>query len=183
MAASFHDMIGYVHELASATAAVADGDLTVEVTPRSERDVLGTAIAKMVINLRSLVGQVRDSADRVVESGSQLATTAGQAGQAVQQVTEAVQHVAQGAGEQATSADSTRQSVDELLRVIDEVARGSQEQALSVANVTTTTERMADGVEEVATNAQAVASTSQQTRDAATRGAAAVRDSLRPTVQ
>jgi methyl-accepting chemotaxis protein len=178
MADSFHDMIDYMQDLASATTAVADGDLTVEVTPRSERDVLGTAIAKMVTNLRDLVGQVRDSADRVVESGAQLATSTGQAGRAVQQVTEAVQHVAAGAGEQATSAETTSRSVEELLRVIDEVARGAQEQALSVSNVSTTTERMADGVEEVATNAQAVASTSQQTRDAATRGAAAVRDTV-----
>jgi methyl-accepting chemotaxis protein len=52
----------YLRESAAVAERVAGGDLTVEVRPRSERDVLGNALAAMAENLRSLVGSVADSA-------------------------------------------------------------------------------------------------------------------------
>jgi two-component system sensor histidine kinase/response regulator len=50
--------------LASAATAVARGDLSVEVQPASEKDVLGLAFAHMVANLRELVGRLEDTEER-----------------------------------------------------------------------------------------------------------------------
>src|SRR4051794_24290412 len=60
MAAAFERMIAYVRDAAGAAERVAANDLTVGVTPRSERDVLGQALAAMAANLRTAIGQVAD---------------------------------------------------------------------------------------------------------------------------
>jgi methyl-accepting chemotaxis protein len=68
MARAFESMIGYVKDMAAAAEQIADGDLSAEVQPKSERDVLGNALAKMIANLRSLIGAVRDAAGNVSSS-------------------------------------------------------------------------------------------------------------------
>jgi len=42
LATTFNNMVAYLKEMASVSMAVAEGDLTVEVVPRSKRDTLGT---------------------------------------------------------------------------------------------------------------------------------------------
>jgi methyl-accepting chemotaxis protein len=179
MAASMRETIGYVREMAGAADAVADGDLTVEIQPRSEQDVHGTAIASMIGNLRSLVGEVKDGADRVVSSGEQLAAATAESSRAVQHASSSVAQVADGADDQARIAHSTRDSVSQLLGAIDQVASGAQHQTVAVCQTSSTAQQMAAGVEEVAETAQAVASASQQTRVSAERGAEAVRATVK----
>src|SRR5208337_3407896 len=47
LATTFNNMVAYLKEMASVSMAVAEGDLTVEVTPRSKRDTLGNAFLRM----------------------------------------------------------------------------------------------------------------------------------------
>ncbi|HLH24503.1 MAG TPA: methyl-accepting chemotaxis protein [Chloroflexota bacterium] len=178
MAAAFGRMIAYQQEIAGVATAVAGGDLTRQVTPKSERDVLGVAFRDMVTNLRGLVGQVQHSAEGLAGTSQQLGAAAGQTSGAVQQVTTAVQQVARGAQEQSTSAQTSNESVEQLLQAIDQVARGAQEQAQAVAGASATTVQMAAGVEQVAANAQRVAAASEQTRASAEQGARAVQETV-----
>jgi hypothetical protein len=57
MAQAFGRLIEYVKGIAGSDDRIARGDLTVEVEPKSERDMLGNAFSAMVANLRDLVGQ------------------------------------------------------------------------------------------------------------------------------
>jgi len=57
-------MVAYLKEMASVSMAVAEGDLTIEVAPRSKRDTLGNAFLRMSHGLQDLVRTTRDSADR-----------------------------------------------------------------------------------------------------------------------
>src|SRR5258707_29928 len=47
LATTFNNMVAYLKEMASVSMAVAEGDLTVEVVPRSKRDTLGNAFLRM----------------------------------------------------------------------------------------------------------------------------------------
>jgi methyl-accepting chemotaxis protein len=179
MAASVRATVEYVREMSDAANAVAAGDLTTYVEPRSEQDVLGTAIATMIGNLRELVGDVKVGADRVVSSGEQLAGATAESSRAVQHASGAVSQMAAGADAQARIADRTRDSVSQLLGAIEQVATGAQHQARAVSQTTETAAQMAQGVEQVAETAQAVASASYQTRASAERGAEAVRATVR----
>jgi methyl-accepting chemotaxis protein len=178
MADAFRRMIAYQKEMASVATAVAAGDLTRQVEPKSERDALGIAFRDMVTNLRALAGQVQQSAEGLAGTGEQLGAAACQTSGTVQQVTNAVQQVAQGAQEQSNSARGSHESVEQLLQAIDQVARGAQEQARAVAGASATTEQMAASVEQVAENAERVAAASQQTKVSADLGARAVRETV-----
>ena len=125
VAGSVRQTVEYVQEMAAAAHAVAGGDLTVTVTPRSERDVLGTAIASMVTCLRTLVSEVADGAERVVDSGERLTASTGEASRAAEQVGGAVARATAGVEEQSHTAQDISESVSQLLAAIDQVARGA----------------------------------------------------------
>ena len=157
MAASFREMIVYQQEMAGLAGAIARGDLTQSIEPKSERDQLGTAFHEMIRSLRDLVGQVQTSAISLAETSAQLGSAAAQTGSAVQQVTMAVQNVASGAQETSRSAQETTGAVSQLSQVIDGIARGATDQARQVQTTSATATQMAAGIEQVAANATQVA--------------------------
>ena len=65
-AAAFREMIAYLDEMAAAARSIAAGDLAVEVTPKSERDALGTAFEAMSSELRAALGD-RSCLEALVE--------------------------------------------------------------------------------------------------------------------
>src|SRR3989441_10674936 len=73
LATTFNNMVAYLKEMASVSMAVAEGDLTVEVVPRSKRDTLGNAFLRMSHGLQELVRTTRDSAGQVSAGSNQVA--------------------------------------------------------------------------------------------------------------
>jgi methyl-accepting chemotaxis protein len=168
--------IARLREIAETAEAIAQGDLSRAVVPRSPRDMLGTAFARMIDNLRDLVGQVQMSAVSLADSASQLGSAAAQTGSAVQQVTLAVQNVASGAQDTSRSAHETNIAVGQLSQVIDGIARGATDQARQVQTTSATAMQMAAGVEHVAANADQVAAASRRTTSVSEHGEQAVRE-------
>ena len=60
IAESFRGIIAYEQQLARILEAVARGDLAQVVEPRSEHDVLGSALARTIANLRDLVRSIEE---------------------------------------------------------------------------------------------------------------------------
>ena len=87
-----------------ATAAladtIADGDLTVQPKPLSDKDTLGLALARMVERLRGVVSDAISASDNV-SSGSQ-------------ELSAASEQVSQGATEQASSAEEASASMEQM---------------------------------------------------------------------
>ena len=187
--------------LADALRAVADGDLSVKVTPvtppieRHSKDELGqlaattnalrnkivacmTAYEEGRSGLQQIVTEVRTAAGTVAHTSQQLGAASGQTSAAVQQVTQAIQNVASGAQETSRSAQTSSDAVEQLAQVIDSVARGAQEQARQIQIASETTAQMAVRIDRVAGNAQAVAQVSLRTRESAESGARAVRETV-----
>jgi methyl-accepting chemotaxis protein len=175
----FRRMIAYLQEMADAAGRLAQGDLTVEVTPRSTRDALGNAFARMVADLRSLVGQVADSATNVGASAGQLSASADQSAQAVQQVAATVQQIAQGTAQQTESVTGAAATVEQVARAIGSVARGAQEQASAINQSAEITMRIAAAVQQVAVNAQSGAQGSAEAAQAARAGAGTVEKTIK----
>jgi methyl-accepting chemotaxis protein len=130
-ARSFARMIDYLREQAAVAERVAAGDLTVRPEPRSERDLLGTAMHKLVGDLERVVGDVTASAGTVASSSQQMASTSEEAGRAVGEIASAVSDVAQGAERQVRMVESARDSAVETARA----ARSSSEAATQAAGV------------------------------------------------
>src|SRR5262249_26520899 len=73
LATTFNNMVSYLKEMASVSMSVAEGDLSVEVVPRSKRDTLGNAFLRMSHGLQDLVRTTRDSAGQVSAGSNQVA--------------------------------------------------------------------------------------------------------------
>ena len=54
---SMKAMVGYLRHSADLARRIAEGDLTVEIEPRSKADVLGNSLKAMVDSLRGMVGR------------------------------------------------------------------------------------------------------------------------------
>jgi len=55
LATTFNNLVAYLREMAGVSMAVAEGDLSVEVVPRSKRDTLGNAFLRMSHGLQEIV--------------------------------------------------------------------------------------------------------------------------------
>jgi methyl-accepting chemotaxis protein len=113
LAQSFQRMIDYLKEMAAHAERMAGNDLTVDVRPRSERDVLSNAFARMAENLRTTIGEVSRAAANVSSSSQQMAMTSEEAGRAAGEIASAVGEVAQGAERQVRMVESARQTTAE----------------------------------------------------------------------
>jgi methyl-accepting chemotaxis protein len=132
-AGAFERMIAYLKEMAGAADRVAANDLTVEVTPRSERDALGTALQGMVGSLRSIVRDVSENAGTVSAASQQMAATSDEAGRAVGEIANAVSDVAQGAERQVRMVEDAQRSAQEASSAAGVSAERAQETAAAAA--------------------------------------------------
>ncbi len=136
LATTFNNMVAYLKEMASVAMAVAEGDLAIEVTPRSKRDTLGNAFVRMSHGLQEIVRSTRDSASQVSAGSSQVAGAADesakvsvQASSAIEEVTSTmhemsinVQNVVKNTQVQASSVAETSASIDQMVTSIQRVA-------------------------------------------------------------
>ncbi|MBM4423092.1 MAG: DUF3365 domain-containing protein [Chloroflexi bacterium] len=179
MARAFARLADYIKGIASVSTLMAAGDLSADVTPQSERDVLGNAFAQMTANLRNLIGQVTASANNVGAASGQLASAANQAGQATAQIAATIQQVAQGTQHQTESVTKTAGSVEQMSRAIDGVARGAQEQAAAVTKSSTLTALISTAIQQVAANAQSGAKGAAEAAQTARAGSSTVQANVK----
>jgi methyl-accepting chemotaxis protein len=111
LTAAMDRMVRAQRETADAATRVAEGDLTVRVAPRGDRDALGTAFAGMVDRLAHTIAEVRTGAQALSSASSQVASTANQ--------------LSQGTSEQAASVEETSASLEEMGATIDRNAENS----------------------------------------------------------
>jgi len=136
LARTFANMVTYLKEMAAVSEAIANGDLMVQVEPRSKQDTLGHAFQQMVESLRGLVRSVRDLASQVASASSQVAGASDesakislQGSSAIDEVTSTmhemsvnVQNMVKSTQTQASSVSETSASIDQMVASIQRVA-------------------------------------------------------------
>jgi methyl-accepting chemotaxis protein len=147
LAEAFRQMMAYNREMAQAAGRLAQGDLSVEIQPRTEKDVLGNAFKQMIHSLHLTLRQVSGNAKNMETASQQVAESAGQAAQATSQINTTIQQVTQGITQQTVSISKTASSVDQMSRAINGVAKGAQEQANAVAQTSAVMAKLSEAVE------------------------------------
>src|SRR4051794_16620505 len=110
---SMQKMIDANAKMVGAASSIAAGELGVNVTMRSDRDVLGQALARMISRLVEIIGEVRSAA-------SSLATAAGQ-------VSSTAQAVSSGNSQQAAAVQETTASLEQMNASIAQNADNSRQ--------------------------------------------------------
>src|SRR5271155_2666196 len=136
LARPFDSMVRYLKEMAAVSEAIAGGNLSVEVRPRSANDTLANAFTRMVEGLRGLLRNVRDAASQVASASTQVASSTDesarnslQTSSAIDEVTSTmhemsvnVQNMVKSTQTQASSVSETSASIDEMVTSIQRVA-------------------------------------------------------------
>lgn len=134
LAGAFDKMIISTMEQVEKTAAVAEGDLTAEITIRSEYDMMGKALSELVEKFHVLAMSIVSSADQVDAGARQIADTS--------------TSLSQSATEQASSVEELSASAEEITAQTTENAQNAQrayELAKAIkADAETGTSRMKD---------------------------------------
>jgi len=178
LSASFQKMIGYMKDIASSAVSIANGDLTVEIQPRSEKDLLGNSLKSMADSLKETISLVSTSATNLNMASGHLAESATQASGATQQISMTVQQVAVGTTQQAEYSTRTSELVEKMAEAMMKVERGAKEQGIAAAKAAELTASLSEAIQQVEGNARAVTEGSNQATEAAKSGTGIVESTI-----
>jgi methyl-accepting chemotaxis protein len=156
LATTFNNMVAYLKEMASVSMSVAEGDLTVEVVPRSKRDTLGNAFLRMSHGLQQLVRTTRDSAGQVSAGSNQVAGAADESAKVSVQASSAIEEV--------TS------TMHEMSINVQNVVKNTQLQASSVAETSASIDQMVTSIQRVADTAKVLLDIANRSREEVVTG-------------
>jgi methyl-accepting chemotaxis protein len=105
-------MVASIREMSAAAGRLAEGDLTVRIRVRSERDLLAQSLGNMVAKLSQVIGEVRSGAAALTGAASQVSATS--------------QSLSQGTSEQAASVEETTSSLEQMSASITKNAENSR---------------------------------------------------------
>ena len=100
LATAFRDLIAYIRNLAEAATRISQGDLYVQVSPRSEQDVLSLSFVAMTQDLRDMNSRIQQGALTLASS--------------IDQIMVIMHQVAASTTETATSVSETATTVEEV---------------------------------------------------------------------
>jgi methyl-accepting chemotaxis protein len=140
-------MTANLRETAALADKVADGDLTVQPKPLSDKDTLGLSLERMVDRLRGVVSDAVTASENV-SAGSQ-------------ELSAASEQVSQGATEQASSAEEASASMEEMAANIkqnaDNAAQTEKIARQSASDAETSGQAVAKAVDAMQTIAEKIA--------------------------
>jgi len=127
------------------------GDLSGDIRSASD-DEIGTLLAalrKMSVNLRSLIADVKSSAEHVAVVSQRISTASAS--------------IARGADAQSSASEQTSTTMVEIASHIEQIARSSQALASSVDETASSIHELGSSVTHVARNADALLAATEQT--------------------
>jgi len=178
MAEAFRQIIDYMRVVAGTANQLSTGDLTRQIAPRSERDVLGNAFSQMIDNLRHQIGLVAENAQALQQASMQISSAVNQSGEATNQIAITIQQIAEGVSQQTAGVTKTSGAVEQLGDAIDGVAKGAQEQAMAIGKASQVTAKISAAIEQVTKNAQTVTRDSAEAAQYSRTGAQTVKETI-----
>ena len=151
LARTFNSMVVYLKEMAAVSEAIAGGDLTVQVQPRSRRDTLANAFIEMTHGLRSLVRSVRDGASQVASGSNQVASASDESAKINVQA--------------AAAIDEVTSTMHEMSINVQNMVKNTQTQASSVSETSASIDQMVASIQRVADTAKVLLDISQRSRE------------------
>jgi methyl-accepting chemotaxis protein len=153
---TFTNMVSYLKEMAAVSEAIAGGDLTVEVEPRSQRDTLAIAFSKMTNGLRTLVSSIRDGAAQVASGSNQVADASEESAKISVQASSAI--------------DEVTSTMHEMSINVQNMVKNTQMQASSVSETSASIDQMVASIQRVADTAKVLLDISNRSREEVSSG-------------
>jgi methyl-accepting chemotaxis protein len=129
LASSFREDISYLKELCAAAERLSQGDVSVEVHPRSADDQLGGAFARMTSNLRQLVAPLPLSVSELRAVSNAISRGAGVVGKLYTGLSSSANQVKLNVGEEIAAVREAAPVVQSLRDDIGMIGRWTREQS------------------------------------------------------
>ena len=164
--AAFGEMVTYLQEMSGVANQITDGDLSVEVQPRSEQDTLGHAFVGMTVYLQEMALAAEQIADGDLSVDVQPKSSKDALGSAFQGMTDnlnnllsRVRDTAQGLSkaraEMESAANEAAQAAQQVAQATTEVAEGNSQQAQSAQAANDSVSKVAASAEQIERQAHA----------------------------
>ena len=187
---SMRKMHQYLSELASVTAKISEGDLSQTIELRSSDDMFGRVMLSMTEGLRTLITQIRISAEQIESTGQNIASLASRDLDIVHHVDNSIIQVASTMSEMSNSVEEVAKNMEALSSSSEQTSSAVIEMGASIREIATESLELSEKTDEsigflkvaVETLREIVSHTgdskklSQETIDDATLGQKAVED-------
>ena len=163
LADAFRELIAYINRLAEAVESISKGDLTVSLSPYSERDVLSHRFLRMVHNLSVMNSQMQKSAEvltaatgQIMASTSHLTASVSDTATAVTQTAATVEEVKQTAYISGTKAQEVADSAHQTAQISQAGVQAAEAARLGLTQVQQHIELIAHSVVKLGEQSQAI---------------------------
>lgn len=163
LAATFTEMTNSLGRMARVAEQISEGDLTVEVKPKSDKDVLGKAFAIMVEKLRRITGEMQESigvlsssAQQIVATTTQVASAATETATAVAETTTTVEEVKQTAQLATQKAKYVSESAQRAAQVSESGKKSAADSIDAMKQIREQMESIAESIVRLSEQGQAI---------------------------
>ncbi|NEW07651.1 methyl-accepting chemotaxis protein [Paenibacillus sp. SYP-B3998] len=124
--------------LLKASDQISSGDLTISVPVRSNDELgrLGESFNRMSLSLRTVIGDVSETALQLAFTSEQLSINADETAKATEQVAQITEEMAEGTEKQATIVKESLQSMTDMSTGVQDVTNNAQMVSLSAIHAT-----------------------------------------------
>ena len=143
----FQNAVDNIRYQAQIAQEVADGNMMVEVRPKSEEDVMGIALNKMVRQNQYTLGNIKDAAYQVTTSSSQVASASEALAQgsteqasAIEQITASIGDVAERTNKNASQANEAAQLMEQAIENVKKGNAEMEEMVLAMKDINASSE-------------------------------------------
>ncbi|GHU90924.1 hypothetical protein FACS1894202_11530 [Clostridia bacterium] len=152
----FASMVASINEQARLLDKIAQGDYTVSVPVRSDKDIMSIAINSMVSGSSSVISDIRASASEVADSSQQvagasqvLAQGASEQAGTLEKCTDAITRIQSMARENVKTADGAVQQMKESGRVIAECSSAMEQMLKAMRSIDTSSHDIANVIKTI----------------------------------
>ncbi len=171
LADGFRRLIDYIKGVAAAANALSAGDLTAQVAPRSDRDLLSENFRRAFAALRGTVRHIAENTTQLSAASEELSVTATQLGATAEEtstqanvVSAAAEQVSSNVETAATSAEEMSASIREISKSAHEAAQVATAAVQSARSANETITRLGESSAEVGKVVKVVTSIAEQTK-------------------
>jgi methyl-accepting chemotaxis protein len=163
LARTFDRMTQSLRAVADTAGQIAVGDLRANVTPQSPQDVLGTAFARMIGNLREQIGGLAEGANvlgsaasEIVAATAQLAASSSESAAAVSETTTTVEEVRQTAQVASQKAKMVSDTAQKAMQISQGGRKAAEEAGTGMARIRQQMEAIAASMMQLSEQSQAI---------------------------
>lgn len=139
LGAAFRAVVENIQVSGKNAEHIAKGDLTVEIKPKSEKDLLSVSMLNMVNKLKEIIGEVITASDNVASGSEELSASAEQMSQGA---TEQAASAEEASSTMEQAASNIRQNTDNALQTEKIAIKSSQDAKEGGKSVTETVHAM-----------------------------------------